>query len=122
MPAITTKEIAWLAGLLEGEGYFCISGSRLMIAVRMTDRDIITKVANLFGSQVQFKRKATSTYKSVWCAEAYGDRAISWAMTLYSLMGERRKKKIIEMIKVWTDRNRSKASYSKGRLRYASSF
>lgn len=120
---MSIKDIAWLAGLLEGEGYFCISGRksiRLMIAIRMTDLDIIRKVSKLFNCQIQFKRKASSKWKAVYCAEAYGDKAISWAMTIYSLMGDRRKAKIREMIKIWTERNRKKVSYARGRLRYAS--
>ncbi|MGH7266048.1 MAG: hypothetical protein ACREMB_14570 [Candidatus Rokuibacteriota bacterium] len=35
---IRSVDIAWLTGLLEGEGHFCMSGRSIMIAVTMTDR------------------------------------------------------------------------------------
>lgn len=100
------KDIIWLSGLLEGEGYFMVKEdssrrSKYMIAVRMTDKDVVQKVARLFDCAVQFKRRQDRKYKDIWCAEVYGDKAIAWAMTIYSLMGERRRIRIREMIAIW---------------------
>ena len=36
---IRSIDIAWLTGLLEGDGSFCMSGRPIVIAVLMTDRD-----------------------------------------------------------------------------------
>lgn len=46
-PLISSAEIAWVTGLLEGEGTFQMSGRSLTVSVRMTDRDIIERVAHL---------------------------------------------------------------------------
>lgn len=47
---ITDREIGWLAGILEGEGYFGFNGSGRTpsIQVSMTDEDVILRLANLF--------------------------------------------------------------------------
>jgi hypothetical protein len=76
-----------------------------MIALRMTDRDIVHRVAGLFDSGVQFKRKADRKRKEVYCTEVYGPKAIAWAMTIYSFMGIRRKERIREMILVWKEQH-----------------
>jgi hypothetical protein len=49
---VDTQQLAWFAGLFEGEGNIAIAkngGTRLTI--RMTDRDIIERVAELFPVQ-----------------------------------------------------------------------
>jgi hypothetical protein len=54
---INEVELAWLAGILEGEGCFTIvrSGKARnyeypMVTVKMTDYDVIARVAQLFGT------------------------------------------------------------------------
>jgi len=51
---IPMHEIGWIAGFLEGEGYFDIHGSR--IEVEQVENDPITKLSNLFGG-TRTKRK-----------------------------------------------------------------
>lgn len=104
---IKTGEIYWLAGLLEGEGYFCISIKankcpQYTLGVSMTDSDIVSKASLILLG----KRRITSFANSVGCKEVYearvhGDLAIQWMMTLYSLFGKRRQKKIKEIITHW---------------------
>lgn len=49
---ISDIEIAWLAGLMEGEGYFgCVNYNNLEeLGVNMTDEDVIYKVAQLIAN------------------------------------------------------------------------
>lgn len=48
---MTEIEIAWLAGLLEGEGSFACppSDGQLRISLQMCDEDIVARVADMFG-------------------------------------------------------------------------
>lgn len=46
----TETEIAWLAGIIEGEGCIYISPKSVAISVSMTDRDIIDRLDALFPS------------------------------------------------------------------------
>lgn len=46
---ISSAEVAWVAGILEGEGCWTGSGNKWRIAVRMTDVDIIERLHTLTG-------------------------------------------------------------------------
>lgn len=56
LPKVGTRDIDWLAGLLEGEGSF--SGGRgkrgsLSIDLVMTDQDVVEKVARLWAAKIR---------------------------------------------------------------------
>lgn len=87
MPSI--KELAWLAGIIEGEGY--IGTSDMLIHVVMTDLDIIERVAQLFDAKILTKKKKEERYKTAYGTAVYGRDAAGWLMTLYPFFGERRK-------------------------------
>jgi hypothetical protein len=98
------KDIFWLAGLLEGEGAFMVRNGSTKIAVQTTDRDVVGRVAALFGTKVDgdsWKPKGKATYKPVWSCSVHGTRAVGWMMTLFPLMGERRRTKIREIVLGW---------------------
>ena len=71
----------------------------------MTDIETIDKVALLFnnssvhGTSLGIQRRWGG--KKKYATVVYGPRAIGWMMTLYSLMSERRKSKIREVINFW---------------------
>lgn len=57
---MTIAEIAWLGGLLEGEGCF-ISGSTSAcprIILQMSDKDVVDRVAAYLGCRVTVNRDA----------------------------------------------------------------
>ena len=92
-----TTEIAWLAGLLEGEGFFGLNrGKYPVIALEMTDEDIVVKIAAMWDVRVYHHR-------NTWTARVYGTQAIQWMMTLLTLLGKRRSEKVIKIIKVWRE-------------------
>ena len=105
---IDTKDIAWMAGIIEGEG--CIhysSGSSPTISVVMSDKDVIDKVSFLFGIKTYgpfSQKREGKKYKPQWKAIVFGARAVGWMMTIYSLMGERRRAKIGEVLSEWKQR------------------
>lgn len=97
------ENIAWLAGLIEGEGCFYIqpnpSGSSL-IKVCMTDEDVILKAQRIAGcGQVSGPRMHMGGRKPAWTwtlARAKHVLAISYA--IYPFMGERRTLKLKQLI------------------------
>ena len=108
---ISTSQIHWIAGLLEGEGTFNYTtvgtdGKRgsIRVALSTTDKDILLRFANLlgFGSVCTIQPyKSESGYRGYrlqyrW--DASGVRAAGLMMTIYSLMGERRKERIRELL------------------------
>lgn len=105
---LSMTELAWLAGILEGEGCFLLttkSKSNLgypQIAVSMTDKDVMDRIALLLEASIYVKEdKRKEHYKDQWTARINGARAVSWMMTLYSFMGERRKAKIRQVLMEW---------------------
>lgn len=113
---ISVKEIAWLAGLLEGEGCFHLeshvkvskqkykSGVRIsvtpLIRLSSTDKDVIVRAKYILGANTistQIK-KPNKDYHTI---SIFGPKAISWMMTIYPLMCSRRKFKIKSIISSW---------------------
>lgn len=94
---MTEKEKYWLAGLLEGEGSFMkgppSDPNRPRITIGMTDRDVIEKVADLFGVEyiAEIDRE---DYKTSYKVQIRGMKAIDLMCELRPLMGERRQQQI----------------------------
>jgi len=103
---MTTVDIAWLAGILEGEGCFQRKDSP-SISLAMSDEDVVRKVASLFKRPVNTKKKEFSYHKTQFIVTIHGTAAIEWMFTIYSLMGWRRRRAIIEAIELWKNQHSS---------------
>ncbi len=89
------NEIAWLGGLLEAEGWFGLDGGKYpIISLKMTDEDIVVKVANIWKSTV-------THHKNYWMTRIYAGRAVGWMMTVYPFLGRCRKDKVARIIGFW---------------------
>lgn len=100
---ILVRDIAWLAGLLEGEACFgCYKGCPT-IELQMTDEDVVSRVAALTGAKLKtpWKPNGKPTYKTVYSCGLRGSAAIGWMQTLYVFLGERRQAKIREILEQW---------------------
>ena len=118
---LSTLDIAWIAGLLEGEGCFTNSSQsphRPKIQLCMTDSDVVVRAAKLLKChKVTEQKNLTKKNKKIYRATLYGRRAASWMMTLYPLMGERRQKRIEELLTLWKEAKKNypeRTSYSRG--------
>jgi hypothetical protein len=99
-------ELYWLAGLLEGEGYFTANrsnGGKYLypkIELCMTDEDVVRKahkvtgVGNVGGP---YPDKRQPHWKPTWRWSVYGQKAFTLMDTLYPLLGARRQAKIDEI-------------------------
>jgi hypothetical protein len=103
---ITSTQIGWLAGLLEGEGYFAYREVQgLTIQISMTDFDVIHRVSSLLGFGSIHKCPARPDRKQAWRWSAGGQPQVAGLMmTLLPLMGERRAAKIRECLALWKER------------------
>lgn len=61
-------ELAWLAGLFEGEGSITIAGEgRFYLELQMTDEDVVRKAAAIAGlGRITDREGATEKHKHVW--------------------------------------------------------
>lgn len=99
-----TRDIVYLAGLLEGEGCFRYETRRVgpSIVLGMTDKDVVEKVAHLLGSGVVTRKiHLDKPWKPCYISKLNGRAAAGWMMTLYPLLGQRRQAKIREILAKW---------------------
>src|ERR1700745_1969177 len=102
---INEIDLAWLAGLLEGEGSFMMNRNIKFgklyyypkVVVGMTDEDIIQRAASIFGTSVYMLPKIDNR-KQAWRAQLGGAKAAVLMQLLLPQMGIRRSKKIQEIL------------------------
>jgi hypothetical protein len=111
----TSVEIAWLAGLLEGEGSFLpappSSPGTPRIQMQSTDEDVVAKVARLFHVSYHQKHVAGTVSntgithrKDSYTVAVRGSRAIYLMQRLRPLMGTRRKQQIEQSLSAYEAR------------------
>lgn len=99
---VTTIEIAWLVGLMEGEGYFAHTSHSLAMRLAMNDEDVVRRAARLLrGPDYSPSARLLPSGKLSWYVDVNGKTAAQWMMTLYPLMGERRQAKIRASLALW---------------------
>lgn len=96
---LTSIEIAWLAGFLEGEGCFFTSPTGSPgIKVLSTDQDVMAKYSALVQRPVRGPYKDNRGHKDRWEVNLYGQPAIILMGRLVPHMCERRSKRIMGVI------------------------
>lgn len=94
-------DIAWAAGLFEGEGTIVV-GRRpqyIRVAVGMTDRDVVERLAEILGGTARSwypPRVKDSGRQRMWYWIATGQRAAHVLRLLMPFFGERRMRRAIE--------------------------
>lgn len=109
--------LAWLAGILEGEGSFMAMRNIVnkkvytypAIVVSMTDQDTIATAAHLLGRKPygpfsNERPRDTAPRKLMYRAILSGYAAASMMRRLLPFMGERRSSRIREILMAWDDR------------------
>ena len=108
---VKSSDIYWLSGLLEGGGTFFIrpNGTSPMIKVAMKDKDVIKRVQFMLGGNYAFIESCVNN-SPFYTYQIFGLLSVQWMMTLYSLVGERRRVRILEILNLWkgyiSDRHR----------------
>lgn len=96
-----SKDVYWLAGLLEGEGSFLkprpSTPTIPRITIEMCDKDVIERVAYIFGVNYIYHRKPRNDHrKGGYGVASAAKNAVKIMQAIYPIMGERRKKQIAE--------------------------
>jgi hypothetical protein len=95
---LSTAELHWLAGLLEGEGTFMTgppSNPRMpVLAINMTDKDVMARVGRIFDRKVQRVRPRNTRWKTSYQLRVQGAAAVRWMILLRPLLGARRQAQI----------------------------
>lgn len=97
-----SSQLGWIAGLLEGEGYFGTKKGYPCITLNMTDEDIVRRAQTVLGGNVSGPYNYRSHEKPIWQLNITKQaQAAGWMMTLYPMMGLRRQARIREILLKW---------------------
>ena len=107
----TLTEIAWLAGIIEGEGCIVTTKKNLRLSIEMTDLDVLRKAQRIIGPDARLSKRTVKRAKPEWkdryILHLCGSRLMQILMTIYTFMGERRQEKIrLAIAKFKNRRNR----------------
>ena len=98
---MSVLDIAWLAGLLEGEGSFlaAVPSARrsVRISLQMTDEDVVCRAAQLMGGVSVYcarRSQKNARHKDLYVVVLRGVRAAALMRVLLPLMGARRRAQI----------------------------
>ncbi len=94
-------DIAWFAGLMEGEGSFIIrEGKYPLMSMSLTDLDVLERVQKLIGGTIYKKTVRQEHYKPIyqWRLRQPTAYVVGLMKRLKHYMGNRRVKKIDECI------------------------
>lgn len=92
-------EVAWFAGLFEGEGNICCqNGRRLRMQLGSTDLDVLQKIQAIFGGRIDSKKVAKPHYKPFWVWEAGQVLTPQLAPLILPFMGSRRTEQITKAL------------------------
>jgi hypothetical protein len=95
---VRENDIAWLAGYLEGEGYFVQQPRGAKgISVSATDPDVLCRVADIAG-RGEVRELKRSTDKQVYRWYVFGAPARNLMASIAPLMGNRRRARINEIL------------------------
>jgi len=108
---MTDIDAAWLAGLLEGEGYFQITKPRhhhptqIVIRLSMTDKDVVEKAAKLLNNVPINEKAKTTERKTIYAISlTKRDEVEKVLLQILPHMGSRRTQRINECLKVIQER------------------
>ena len=97
-------EIAWAAGLFEGEGCLTISGPRAKAILKTTDRDVVARFAGVVGlgglePSPRMPRAGGLAKKPSWTWQATGHQNVQALIAAFwNFLGERRRARAREIL------------------------
>lgn len=102
MNELTDVQVAWLAGLYEGEGSCNITtGRAIRVEISMTDQDIISRVVDLTGLGKVTVAPIRGEYKQVYRWGIGAANAVEFLEAILPWLGERRAARARDAVEHW---------------------
>lgn len=105
-------DLAWLAGLLEGEGSFMVgppsAPRRPAIQMSMTDGDVVARAAAILGCRVFVIRPRKKHWSVAYGLRLRGLGAVRWMTALRPFLGKRRQGQVDRAVASYQSRSRTK--------------
>jgi hypothetical protein len=103
---IEMRWLAWIAGLMEGEGTFSRATPamprRPRLSIGMTDRDIVERVCDLWGTGISTHIPKVARFKQVYRTELVGGSAVALMALLRPHMSARRQAQIDQSVATYS--------------------
>lgn len=96
------RDLAWVAGFLEGEGSFCQRNAR--VSAVQKDPECLYRLQRWFSGTVVRKGGTGFSVDAIHEWSCYGPTAMGLMLTIYSFMSQRRKEQIRTGLKTFQDR------------------
>lgn len=100
VPVKSPEQIAWAAGLIEGEGCFTRHSGHPYFLMDMTDLDVLERMKEIFPELTlrgPYFHKTRSNQKPRWRVDAFGPKCRTIMEAVYPYMCQRRQDKIKEL-------------------------
>jgi hypothetical protein len=112
---LTQSEVAWVAGIYEGEGScWTTKGRAFHIAIVMTDFDVVRRLHLLVGvGTLKEGRHKDPTHKPYLTWSVGSRDGIDFLNTIMPWLGERRTAKAVEAIDRWHNNKSQSTKYDK---------
>lgn len=91
-------DLMWLAGLLEGEGWFGHRNGYARLSLECTDRDVAGRAATLLHGNLRARLQRSDRSHPTYVVEVGGDKALTAMKALLPHMGARRSSRILEIL------------------------
>lgn len=103
MNELKELDVAWLAGIYEGEGSCAItSGRAIRVEIVMTDQDVMSRIHSLTGcGSLRSVAQRAENYKSAWRWSVGSGEAVDFLQAILPWLGERRSQRAQEAIANW---------------------
>lgn len=96
---ISTLEIAWAAGFIEGEGSFGYPSPKVTAA--QVQREPIDRLQRIFGGKISQRTTRGFSGKKIWIWALSSHRSVEVMMTIYVLMSPKRRGEIERTLFAW---------------------
>jgi len=109
---ITTTQIAWAAGFLEGEGSFDCANGTPRVSAAQVQREPLDRLSAMFGGRIWSKPPSGFSAQPIWTWVLPSRRSVQAMMTLFVLMSPRRQEQIERALRRWRAARNMKAAGS----------
>ena len=103
MAVVSTLDIAWAAGFIEGEGCFGAPvnvRTGVSVSAAQVQREPLERLQRIFGGRIRFKKARPPRQNHyVWWLPSL--RSAEVTMTLFCLLSPRRKEQAAKLIAAW---------------------
>jgi len=103
MGMVTTVDLAWAVGFLEGEGFLYSrkDSGTMILAANQVERWPLDRLLRIFGGRISARGTQNPRWQPQWKWEICGPRAVGILFTLYCDLSPKRQAQIREALRRW---------------------